>query len=340
MSDSVNPHIDHELLVRYLSRETTILENRAVERWLHADDRNKAAYDQLSLLWEASEKAKEAASIDIENDWEKVKSRIDTGFKTRSIPLTPTEKGSVFIRLMKVAAVVTLIVMAYLAWPVLSDLSPAEMATVTALADTSTVILSDGSKVVLNKNSRLVYPSQFDGKTRRVTLEGEAFFDVVKDPSRPFLITSGEATTEVVGTSFSVNAGIKNKVRVTVVTGKVLLYSESKQGEKLSIAPGEQGLMKNGLQLSKTVNEDINFLAWKTGILTFQNIAVTKVIDDLNKHYGQSLKIGSSALKTCTLTATFKQQSFEDVLAELQLVLPIQVQNDGESIILTGVGCK
>ncbi|MEM7108708.1 MAG: FecR domain-containing protein [Bacteroidota bacterium] len=340
MSNSVNPHIDHELLVRYLSGETTVLENRAVERWLHADDRNKEEFDALKLLWEVSSQAKGAASIDVKNDWQKVKNRIDAAPKMWSIPPATKEKSSVFTHLMKVAAVITLIVMAYLAWPVLSELSPVEMATVTALTDTSTVILSDGSKVVLNKNSRLVYPSQFEGITRGVTLEGEAFFDVVKDPSRPFLITSGEATTEVVGTSFSVNAGIKNKVRVTVVTGKVLLYSESKQGEKLSIAPGEQGLLKNGLQLSKTVNEDINFLAWKTGILTFQNTSVTKVIHDLNKHYGQSLKIGSSALKTCTLTTTFKQQSFEDVLAELQLVLPIQVQNDGENTILTGVGCK
>ncbi|MEM6525368.1 MAG: FecR domain-containing protein [Bacteroidota bacterium] len=340
MSDSSSQPVDTELLVRYFSEETTTRENNVIEQWLNANDQNKKEFNALKLLWEVSSKAKGASSVDVKNDWQKVKNRIGTAPEMRSMPPNTTGKGSVFSRLIKVAAVVTLIVAAYLTWPMLSDFTSTEMITITALTDTSTVILSDGSKIVLNKNSRLIYPEQFDGTTRTVTLKGEAFFDVVGDPSRPFLITSGQATTEVVGTSFSVNAGIKNKVLVTVVTGKVLLYSEGNQEKKLSLVPGEQGLLKNGLQLSKTVNEDINFLSWKTGTLIFQNTSIDEVIRDLNKYYNKSLKISSSALKSCTLTATFKQQSFEDVLTELQLVLPIQVQNNERNIILTGVGCK
>ncbi len=339
MSYSFNKPIDQELLVRYLSEETTALENTAIEQWLDTDERNKDKFNQLRLLWEASGRVKEAYTIDVKSDWQKVKSRLGDGTKVKSISAVK-EQGSVFTRLMRVAVVVTFLVVAYLVWPVFSDFRPTEMVVITAQNDISRIVLPDGSKVVLNRNSWLVYPEEFDGSIRTVTLEGEAFFDVVKDPSNPFLIKSGKATTEVVGTSFCVNAGIKNKVLVTVLTGEVLLYYESNKDEKLSIVPGEQGQLKNDFQLSKMVNKDINFLSWKTGILTFQNSSIDEVIRDLNTHYNQSLKIGSSALKSCTLTATFKHQTFEDVLAELQLVLPMQAENQGSNIVLTGTGCN
>ncbi|MEM1407795.1 MAG: FecR domain-containing protein [Bacteroidota bacterium] len=339
MSDSVNPRIDQQLLVRYLSEETTASENEAVRRWLNADDQNRAEFDQLRLLWESSGRVKEASSIDIKGDWQKIRSRIGDGPKVRSLPATKTQ-SNVFTRVMRVAAVITFLVLGYLAWPVLSDLGHQEMVTTTALNDTSTVVLPDGSKVVLNRNSRLVYPVEFKGNVRTVTLEGEAFFEVVEDPSKPFLIKTGEAITEVVGTSFTVNAGIKNKVLVTVLTGEVLLYPNANQEHKLSIVPGEQGQLKNGSELTKTQNEDINFLSWKSGILVFRSTPIDQVVQDLNTYYDLSIKVGSSALKSCMLTATFERQSFEDVLAELQLVLPIQIQSNEGNIILTGVGCK
>ncbi|MEM9859048.1 MAG: FecR domain-containing protein [Bacteroidota bacterium] len=339
MSNSLNEYTDQELLVRYLSKETSALENRRVEHWLNANDRNKEEFNKLKLLWEASSHAKEASLIDVKSDWQKVKLRIDDEPKVRSLSAAK-QQGSVFTRLMRVAAVITFLVVAYLTWPVLSGLNPAEMTTITALSDTSAVVLADGSKVLLNKNSRLVYPEKFSGNTRTVTLEGEAFFDVVKDPSKPFLIKSGRAITEVVGTSFSVNAGIKNKVLVTVVTGKVLLYNEMNQEGKLAIVPGEQGQLKNESQLLKKVNDDLNFLSWKTGVLTFQNTPINKVIKDLSTHYDRPLKLGSSALKTCTLTATFDKQPLENVLDELQLVLPIQILMQDKKIILTGTGCQ
>ncbi|MGD1959417.1 MAG: FecR family protein [Fulvivirga sp.] len=339
MSNSVNPHIDQELLVRYLSEETTTSENEAVRRWLSADERNKAEYDQLKMLWEASGKVKEAVSVDIKSDWKKLKSRIDNNQRIRSLP-SAKEKRGILTHLIRVAAVVTLLVTVYLGWPVFSDLGPVEMITVTVISDTSTVVLSDGSRVVLNRNSRLVYPVEFKGNVRTVTLEGEAFFEVVEDPSKPFLIKTGEAITEVVGTSFTVNAGIKNKVLVTVLTGEVLLYPNANQEHKLSIVPGEQGQLKKGSELTKTQNEDINFLSWKSGILVFRSTPIDQVVQDLNTYYDLSIKVGSSALKSCMLTATFERQSFEDVLAELQFVLPIQIQSNEGNIILTGVGCK
>ncbi|MEM9391866.1 MAG: hypothetical protein AAGA02_15415, partial [Bacteroidota bacterium] len=88
MSDSVNPRIDQQLLVRYLSEETTASENEAVRRWLNADDQNRTEFDQLRLLWESSGQVKEASSIDIKSDWQKIKSRIGDGPKVRSLPAT------------------------------------------------------------------------------------------------------------------------------------------------------------------------------------------------------------------------------------------------------------
>ncbi len=199
--------------------------------------------------------------------------------------------------------------------------------------------LSDGTRVYLNKNARLTYPKSFTGPTRAVSLSGEAFFEVAKNPEKSFLITSGAVVTRVLGTSFNVNASRKDSVLVTVLTGKVAVSEREKKEAQLSLTPGEIGIYHKGI-FSEAPNTDPNFLAWKTGILTFSNTPLPIVIRDLSSYYSQPIQLESKGLATCALTATFRQQSLEEVLSEMQLVLPIQVQRKGRTILLTGEGCQ
>ena len=88
--------------------------------------------------------------------------------------------------------------------------------------------LPDGSVVALNSNSKLVFPKQFNGDTREVTIEGEAFFDVKPNPEKPFIINAGKAQIKVVGTSFNVSAYPETEtLEVVVKTGKVQVISKN-----------------------------------------------------------------------------------------------------------------
>ncbi len=106
------------------------------------------------------------------------------------------------------------------------------------------------------------------------------------------------------------------------------------------MTPGETGKFENGQSLEKTTNQDVNFLSWKTGVLTFHNTSLVQVVKDLNRHFNQRIELESIILETCTLTSVFEQQTIEEILAEIQLVLPVQIQKRGNALVITGKGCN
>ncbi|MDX5347039.1 MAG: FecR domain-containing protein, partial [Hymenobacteraceae bacterium] len=202
------------------------------------------------------------------------------------------------------------------------------------------VLLADGTQVWLNRNSKLRYPDTFEGNTREVYLEGEAFFDVQRNPEKPFLIHAQQSVTQVLGTSFNVEAYENQpEVKVTVVTGKVSLAEEGKQSEVV-LTPGEQGIFKKDSgKVIKKQNEDLNFLAWQTGILTFRKNTLEQVTQALQKHYNQPVELENEAIKHCRFTATLDNQPLTEVLEVLKLTLDLEYQTTSGKTVLSGKGC-
>lgn len=323
-------HIDPELLVRFLSEECTEQERQAVDRWLEAAPENRTYFKELSTLWNTSESPGSFQKEWLKEDWRKVHSRIDEiRIKT---PNKVAKQRSLVYTLVRLAAVIVLGIGIYFFARQLSSETPVQE--MIASAGIKTLTLPDGSKVSLNTNAKLTYPETFDTENREVTLQGEAFFEITPDPKKTFLIRTNNVTTEVVGTSFSVNSNI-SRVVVTVVTGKVMLYED--RHSAVAMVAGEQGTYSDKV-LEKRINTDLNFLSWKTNILTFQNTPLTKVVDDLNRHYGQHIQI-TDTLEHCTLTSTFQHQTLEEILRELQVLFSIEIDRSGDTVILKGKGC-
>lgn len=323
-------HIDPELLVRFLSGECTEQERQAIDRWLEADPENSAYFKELSTLWNSSGSSGAFQTEWLKEDWTKVQSRIDA--LPIKAPNKVAKQRTLVYTLARLAAVIVLGIGIYFFARQLS--SGAAIQETIASAGMKTLTLPDGSKVSLNANAKLIHPETFDTETREVTLEGEAFFEITPDAKKPFLIRTNNVTTEVVGTSFSVNSNT-NRVVVTVVTGKVMLYED--RHSAIAMIAGEQGIYGDKV-LEKRINTNLNFLAWKTGILTFQNTPLTKVVDDLNRHYHQQIRIADT-LEHCTLTSTFQHQTLEEILRELQVLFSIEIDRSNDTIILKGQGC-
>lgn len=202
-----------------------------------------------------------------------------------------------------------------------------------------TVTLPDGTLVSLNSDTRLSYPQTFSGKTREVSFEGEAFFEVKPDKNKPFIIHAGQAQIKVLGTSFNVSAYPQTEqVEVVVETGRVQVSEQMTKTAKtneLILTPGDKGtLVYSSHTLHKTTNQNPNYLAWKTRILTFKATSLAEVIGELEKVYKVNIRLADQELGGLMLTAQFNDYSLDFILKVIENTFLIEVKNENGQYIL------
>jgi len=203
----------------------------------------------------------------------------------------------------------------------------------------NTFTLPDGTLVSLNSDTKLIYPKKFGRKTREVTIEGEAFFEVKPNKNKPFIIHAGKAQIKVLGTSFSVNAYPSTKqVEVIVKTGKVQVLNKMTElikTDELILTPGDKGtLVYSSNSLLKTTNQDPNFIAWKTRNLSFKATSLSEVIENLQKVYKVNIRLADPKLNGLLLTAQFNNYSLDFILKVIETTFQIEAQNVNGQYIL------
>ena len=141
--------------------------------------------------------------------------------------------------------------------------------------------LADGTQVWLNADSRLEFPDRFTGDTRQVKLKGEAYFEVTKDASRPFIVQTEFLTTQVLGTAFNVKAYTLRDAAVTLVNGRVRV----KAGDMVrQLTPGQQAALQHS-QLTVREVDTYPFVQWKEGFLYYENATLLTIMQDLARWY-------------------------------------------------------
>jgi ferric-dicitrate binding protein FerR (iron transport regulator) len=246
-------------------------------------------------------------NIDVDKAWNKLNHRIEA-----ATPVIPLSRQSLMPAFIRIAAMV--IIVAGLGWLMFEVAAP-EKVTVTAAMDEKNlvVLLADGSKVYLNRDSRLIYPETFGRNNRKVTLKGEAYFDIAPDASHPFIIDAGNARVKVLGTSFNVITDNKdNEVEVFVTTGTVMLTSND-GSESLMIEPGYVGRV-SGTSSSREVNTDANYLAWNTDILTYDGERLGVVFADLKRTFNIDIVASDPAINEYRLTSRFDSQPHDTII--------------------------
>jgi ferric-dicitrate binding protein FerR (iron transport regulator) len=203
----------------------------------------------------------------------------------------------------------------------------------------TTVYLPDGTTVSLNSDTKLTYPREFNGKTREVSFEGEAFFEVKPDKNKPFIIHAGQAQIKVLGTSFNVNAYPQNEqVEVVVETGRVQVLdqmTETQKTNELILTPGDKGtLVYSSHSLQKTANQNPNYLSWKTRNLTFKATSLSEVTTELEKVYKVSIRLADPKLSGLLLTAQFNDYSLDFILKVIENTFQLEVEHDSGQYIL------
>ncbi len=202
--------------------------------------------------------------------------------------------------------------------------------------------LSDGTVVKLNSASKLQFPNTFSDKKREVVLEGEAFFEVVKDSQKPFIIKTNNIATTVLGTSFNINAYPESDlVEVAVVTGKVkventLRSSKSKEPDVVYLLPNRKASYVKGegrLITSDFVNG--HETGWKDGIIYFNNASEKDVIERLERWYGVDIEVENKSSAKWDLIASFNNQSLEEVLLSISHTANFTYTINNKKVLIT-----
>ncbi len=216
-----------------------------------------------------------------------------------------------------------------------------------------TVKLPDGSTVELAANSRISYANDFDTtSTRDVYLSGEAFFNVTKNPSRPFRVYANEIVSKVVGTSFSVRSFEQDTmIQVTVRTGKVSVYSQMRAKKSASIYKhGEIMVMPNQQLLYQKEDESFQKVLLKDPIMTepmaaagdrgYEDVPITTVFKNLSEAYEINIVFDAELLKHCTINAPgIKNESFYDKLDLICKAIGARYEIIDGQIIIQSNGC-
>ncbi len=160
--------------------------------------------------------------------------------------------------------------------------------------ETFKVVLSDGTEVLLNSDSRLAYPVVFKGKERVVSLEGEAYFKVVKDTGHPFIVRSGALRTRVLGTEFNVRHYDAEHASVTLIEGKVMV-SDTCGVQTVEMVPGQNARLRHdGTFAVENVDLD-SYIYWKNGFFYFDSITLADMMKEIGRWYNVDVEFRNKA---------------------------------------------
>lgn len=212
-----------------------------------------------------------------------------------------------------------------------SDFEKAEViATNTFPDDVRLLRLPDGTKVWVNQNTYIEYPKEFLGDERKVELKGEAFFEVAKDPSKPFIISSGDITTTVLGTSFNVKAYLGKPAEIRVRTGKVKV-----EGNQNTVFL-EKGYAAIALADNKIMQKQkITILEpeWKKSLLDIDGLTLEQLVEKLSLDHTLSVEYNSEDLKSLKIKGSLDtRQGVHDMLETIAFALNLTIITKSENI--------
>ncbi|MFO7260374.1 MAG: FecR domain-containing protein [bacterium] len=334
-----NDEFDWSLLARYLSGECDAAEAAAFEAWLDRRPDRRREYELIRLAWERAGAYRFPARA--EEALLRVAARAgvgrSVGARRRVLARDPRRRAA-FLRLAAVLALA--IGPAAFLWIQRQRAGDGREPDVvqeyaTKRAQRATLRLPDGSTVVLAPESR-VWVANRPGCSRcTVQLEGEALFRVERDPGRRFLVRTHGAETEVLGTTFLVQADRDEPgvTEVVVVEGQVALRPLESEGDtgELRLGRGEAARVVDGrLEVLDSVDVSSR-VAWAEGRLEFHRQPFSRVAAELGRWYDVEIEY-PAALADVAVTATFGEEPLQAVLEALDQLLDVRHTRDGRRI--------
>jgi ferric-dicitrate binding protein FerR (iron transport regulator) len=200
----------------------------------------------------------------------------------------------------------------------------------------SAYTLPDGTQVWMNAASSLVYPEKFVDTMRLIHLQGEAFFEVVKDPQRPFFVEAAGTRTQALGTAFNINAYPEDDtVKIALLEGKVRVQSAD-QIQTAILSPGEELLApKDNTAFSRQQFNYISTFGWKEGILIFDGADFASFRSAIEKWYGVKVETKGALPLDWNIRARYQYEDLRHVLRDICFNKNIKFELDDKKVLIT-----
>lgn len=220
-------------------------------------------------------------------------------------------------------------------------------------ASNLTLMLSDSSVVTLLPGSRLKFPSVFSPEDRKVTLSGDAFFDVTSNPDRPFIVYAGDAVVKVLGTSFRVTAfESDDRVTVKVLSGRVSVYtlsgfpgavkSPGAREEGVQLVRNEEVVMNvttKKIEKSATASLQVESGEARFRELIFDDVPISKIFSELALIYGMEIEFDQDTFKQCPITTYFRDESLLERINTICQAVGATYRPENGKIVVSGIDC-
>ena len=289
-----------ELLRRYIRGEVTSEERREVARWLDEDPANMREFLALRKLYDISL---------WQTDMDKMPER-------RSV-IRPIRRWA--FEMLKVAVI---LVVGFLLAKGILETRP-EAVTMQTIhvppGQRAELTLADGTEVWLNSGTTLRFPDRFDADRRQVELDGEGYFSVKHDESRPFTVQAGRYAVRVLGTEFNVKAYHDSPLFETALINGSVEISAPGMANNLRLKPDEAASVSDGKVYVAPIH-DYNYFKWTEGLLCFEDETIESLMEKLELYYDITIDVRRSALLQHRYTGKFRiKDGIDHVLKVLQL---------------------
>lgn len=322
-----------EILAKYLSGEADQIEISQVEDWLQLDSKNFEILETYKTAWNLPEKLNE--NSDLPKIWNQISDNIKSSKKSR-FSILDYISNLLFGKMNPVlkysfVAIILLIPLLFIVFKESESL-------VTYVANDlshSKIKLSDGSIVTLDRSSKIIYPETFTENERKIEIIGEAFFDVVPDSTKPFIINVSNSTVTVLGTSFNIRGWDKN-ISVAVIEGKVRFTSVVNEAKKSVILVKNQKseISKNGFPTDPTSFDPSKSVRWIEGYYNFETATVKEVTHQLERWYNVEIHFADTTKISELINITIDKSSLKSNLDLLIQLINSNYKIEGKTIMI------
>jgi len=317
-------------------------ERQTLDNWSSESPANQQTAKEIKAVWEASNAYFTQSEPDVSAGLARLKANIKQEAKVEAKPI-PNSKP-VIRYLFRVAAVAALVAGLFFAWNNTSDVVPAQDIVQTNVNEQTDVMLEDGTLVFLNEGSRLNKLSDFKANSRQLSLKGEAFFEVAKDPTRPFTVKTEGFEIEVLGTAFNVFAPAKGNTHEVVVDHGKVQITLLDTGRTILLEKGDR-MTYDVRNKTGTLSRDIhqNAQSWRSGKLVFHHTPLKDVFFTIEKHFDINIECKDKKMLTCPFTATaFEDAKIEVVMETIEVALGLKLKHSkgSKNYKFSGGSCR
>lgn len=269
--------MDKHILIRYFLGQSTEEEKESIRQWLEDDPANKQQFVRERIRFDASIIADE--------------NKIHPAKRWHIHPFVQTG--------LKIAASLLILFVSIYVYDSyrIEKLGMAFQAIHVPAGNRTNLTLPDGTEVWLNANTSLKYPMAFTTSHREVILDGEAYFDVVKD-KKPFIVKTNKYNVEVLGTKFDVEAYANEpNFKAVLFSGKVKLYNQEQEKDQIYLQPGQTAELEDG-QLKVSSTKDVNVYRWRDGLIYIEDKSFEEIMKLFEKYYNVQIITQNKAVKS------------------------------------------